>query len=344
MFARRGTYGWNGGWAGDCYHILQYAHLQPEVVFDETIVERGLDGFRVLVMPDCDVLTARMVERINAFQAAGGIVVGDDRTCPAVKPDITIPSSKRSGRADEDKRALLARAAELRQKLNGRYGRKLSSSNPEVIPYLRRYRDTDYVFVVNDRREYGRYVGHHGIVMENGLPAESRVTVARDAGFVYDLVQHQSVATESSDGRIGFDSHLGPCDGNVYMIASREIDSVQILAPDTVKRGNQASLVVRIVDAENTPIDAVVPVEITIWDAERRMTEFSGYYGAADGQAEITLDIAPNDPFGIWQIEARDLASGRKAVGYFRVLGPQPWPPARGPIDGEVADAVQPDG
>ena len=57
MFARRGTYGWCGSWAGDVYHVLMYAHLQPEIVFDETIVDRGLDGFRVLVMPDCDVLT-----------------------------------------------------------------------------------------------------------------------------------------------------------------------------------------------------------------------------------------------------------------------------------------------
>lgn len=344
MFARRGTYGWNGGWAGDCYHILLYAHLQPQVVFDETIVERGLDGFRVLVMPDCDVLTAKMVERINAFQADGGIVVGDDRTCPAVKPDITIPSSTRTGRADEDKRVLLARAAELRGKLDGRYARQLGSSNPEVLPYLRRYRDTDYVFAVNDRREFGRYVGHHGIVMENGLPAASQLTVARPAGFAYDLTNHQPVATESSNGRIAFDSRLGPCDGSVYMITSREIDAVKIEAADAVKRGDRAKLTVRVVDAENKPIAAVVPVEITIWDAERRMAEFSGYYGAADGQTEITLDIASNDPFGIWQIEAREQASGRKAVAYFRVLGPAPWPPARGPVDDEVADAVQPDG
>jgi len=344
MFARRGTYGWNGGWAGDCYHILLYAHLQPEVVFDETIIERDLDGFRVLVMPDCDVLTAKMVERINAFQAAGGIVIGDDRTCPAIEPDITIPSSKRSGRADDDKQRLLGAAIELRKELDACYARKVDSTNPEVVPYLRRYRDTDYVFVVNDRREYGRYVGHHGIVMENGLPAESKVSVVRPTGFVYDLVNHQPVVTESSTEGICFDSRLGPCDGAVYMIANRAINSVQIDAPDKVERGNRASLVVRIVDAESRPIDAVVPVEITIRDAEGQVAEFSGCYGAADGQARIALDIASNDPFGIWRIQARELASGRTAIGYFRVLGPEPWPPARGPLDSKATDAVQPNG
>ena len=32
MFARRGTYGWNHTWAGDMYHVLMYAQLQPRVL------------------------------------------------------------------------------------------------------------------------------------------------------------------------------------------------------------------------------------------------------------------------------------------------------------------------
>ena len=42
MFARRGTYGWNGGWEGDAYLVLRYAGLQPEVVYGETIQRDGL--------------------------------------------------------------------------------------------------------------------------------------------------------------------------------------------------------------------------------------------------------------------------------------------------------------
>ncbi len=53
--APRHAIGWGGSWLGDAYHVLLYAHLQPEIVFDETITSRGLDGFRVLVMADCDV-------------------------------------------------------------------------------------------------------------------------------------------------------------------------------------------------------------------------------------------------------------------------------------------------
>jgi hypothetical protein len=40
---------------------------------------------------------------------------------------------------------------------------------------------------VNDRREYGDYVGHHKLVMEDGLPTDAVLTL-RPPGHVYDLV------------------------------------------------------------------------------------------------------------------------------------------------------------
>ncbi len=331
MFARRGTYGWGGSWAGDAYHVMLYAHLQPEIVFDETIVGRGLDGFRVLVMPDCDVITRTMAERIKAFQAAGGLIVGDGRLTPAIKPDVLLPVYQRTGRADRDKAALQALAAEFRKQFDRHHSRYVDSSNADVIPYRRRYKETDYVFVVNDRREYGQYVGHHGKVMENGLPSDALLSVDRPDGFAYDLVEGRQMPLRKQNGKLTMNVLLGPCDGRVYMISSRPIGGLRIRAPDEVKRGGRASCLIEIVDPEGRPLDAIVPVEVSIRDAEGRLAEFSGYYGAADGKVEITLDIASNDPAGIWQIEARELASGRSAVRYMSVPTPEPWPPSPKP-------------
>jgi len=326
MFAKRGTYGWNGTWAGDAYHVTLYAHLQPEVVFDETIVGRGLDGFRVLVMPDCDVITETMAERIKAFQSKGGVIVGDERLTPAIKPDILLPVYQRTKRADKDKAALVALAAGLRKRLDPHYSRYVDSSNPEVIPYRRRSGDTDYVFVVNDRREYGQYVGQHGLVMAGGLPSDAELSIARPEGFVYDLVNSREVPSRRDGGTLRVDVHLGPCDGGLYMITSRAIHGVRIQAPEAVDRTRQAEYVIEVIDAAGRPIDAVVPLEVNIQDAEGRLAEFSGYYAAVDGRLEITLDIARNDPPGVWQITVRDLASGRTATHYMRVRGPKPWP------------------
>jgi hypothetical protein len=344
MFAGRGTYGWGGGWEGDAYHVMLYAHLQPEIVYDETIVDRGLDGFRVLVMPNCDVITQKMADAIQKFQARGGLVVGDQFTAPAIKPDIVLESSRRTGRADKDKAALQATAAKLRAELDSRYERYADSSNPDVIPYRRRFAETDYVFLVNDHREYGRYVGHHGLVMENGLPSRAEVSLRRADGFVYDLVEHRDVAAAKKGDRLVLDAQLGPCDGRLFMVSPQRIDRVLVEAAETVAPGNRLQCVVSVLDPDGKPVNAVVPLEITIRDAEGRPAEFSGYYAAVGGKLPLPLDIAKNDPPGAWEIQVRDLASGRVASAYFGVVGPKPWPPVRGPVDKDAANPVQPKG
>nr|MCU0872346.1 hypothetical protein [Pirellulaceae bacterium] len=260
------------------------------------------------------------------------------------QPDIVLAVYQRTGRADADKQALQARAAELRSKLEGRYRRAVDTSNPDVVPYLRKFGPTDYVFLVNDRREYGQYVGQHGLVMENGLPAEATIRVPRDGGVVYDLVNSRPVAAQVSDGRLEFTAALGPCDGGLYMVCSQAIAAVRVETPEQVLPGAQTRCVVRVVDAQDRPLAAVVPVDIQIRDPAGRLAEFSGAYGAADGQVKLVLDIAANDPFGIWEIEARELASGQTARGYFRVISPTPWPPAAGPIPAHLAKPEQPKG
>ena len=295
-------------------------------------------------MTDCDVITQSMAERIKAFQAKGGLIVGDDRLTPAIKPDIVLQPTRRTGRNDVDKAAILGVAAEIRKQLDPRYARTVDSSNPEVIPYLRRHGPTDYVFLVNDRREYGQYVGQHGLVMENGLPSEAVVSINRPAGFVYDLVAGRAVPARVEKERLLIDAALGPCDGRVYMIAPRAIDRVKIQAPETAARGTAAKLLIEVADAEGKPIEATVPVKVEVRDSEGRLAEFSGFQRAVDGRLEITLDIAPNDPMGVWQIEARELASGRTAARSMRVPGPDPWPPSPKPIPKGAANPVQPKG
>lgn len=344
MFAGRGTYGWCGGWSGDAYHVMLYAGLQPEIVFDETIVTRGLDGYRVLVMADCDVITQSMAQRIKEFQAKGGLVIGDERLAPAIKPDLLLPVYQRTGRAKDDKTALVKLAVEFRKQFDTRYARHVDSTNPDVIPYRRRFGETDYVFLVNDQREYGEYVGHHARVMENGLPSDTVVSVNRPSGFVYDLVRHLPVPTRQENGKLALDVHLGPCEGGLYMITRRAIDRVRVDAPEVVGRGQQAACTIEVQDAEGQPLDAVVPVIVEIRDAEGRLAEFSGSYAAIGGKLTIALDIAPNDPMGIWQIEVRELASGRTSVHTMRVPGPENWPPATKPLPSDAANPVQPQG
>jgi hypothetical protein len=318
ILAGRGTYGWGGSWAGDAYHILQYAHLQAEIIYEETIQKRGLDGFKVLVMTDCDVLSESIVAAIQAFQSAGGIIVGDARLCPAIKADIQIPIYLRVKDGAADKAALLERAANLRTALAPHYTTYADSSEVEVIPYRRRYGSTDYLFAINDRREFGDYVGQHGLVMEKGLPANTTVTLER-TGHVYDLLESQRVAARQVGDKFEVDLVLEPGGGRLLMVTDTPIDAVAISGTTSARRGATSAIEIVIADDEDAPLDAVVPIEVTVLDPDGRRSEGSGYYGAAGGTAGLNLDHAPNDTLGMWTVKVRELASGKSAMHFFRL-------------------------
>ena len=319
MFASRGTYGWGGSWGGDAYHVLLYARLQPEIIYEETIMKSGLDGFRVLVMADCDVLPEPVAERVLAFQQAGGIIVGDERLCPAIRPDIVLSAYERTKQADVDKQALLERAQLLREELGDRYRPYVDSTQAEALPYRRAFGSSDYLFAINDRREFGHYVGHHGLVMENGLPISAQFTVNRAAGFVYDLLEHRRVAAESDGATLRIPVELAPGGGGLWLITENAIDTLRVDAPAEVRPGQDLPVSITVADETGAAVKAVVPLEIELRDPDGRRAEFSGYYGALDGRLSVTFTPAANDTPGMWTVEARELASGIATRAYFRL-------------------------
>ncbi len=297
--------------------MLQYAHLQPEVVYDETVLRDGLDRFRVLCLFDCDVLTESVAARILAFQKKGGLVVGDERLAPAIRPDVVVPSCVRTGKAKEDQQALIDLAYALRRDLGDRYRSAVTTCQPKVIPRLRRYGTTEYLFAVNDNRKYGSYVGQHGLVMEAGRSHLVVVNLRRQRGFVYDLVDGASVAVATNAAEsVHFRHHFGPCEGRVYMITDRPIAAAKVEAPASAKRGEGVAIRISIVDPAGKPIDAVVPVRVDIRDPDGREAERSGWYGAKDGVLDLRLDFAANDTPGTWEIRVRELASSRRAARF----------------------------
>lgn len=314
MFAGRGSYGWSQSWEADTHLILQWAHLQPKILFDETIVRDGLDPYKVLVMPNCDVLTASVVAKIKAFQQRGGIVIADENLCPAILPDIVLPSYKRTGKAADDKAKLQAMAAALRQELDPFYTRYMDSDNADYVLRARQFGGSDYLFALNDKRTFGNYVGQHGLVMEQGLPNAGVVSVRRKGAFVYDLVQHRPVVTRPTASGLQFDLSLGPGGGVVYLLTSQKIAAVQLAAPAKAKRGAPVAVALTVADSKGAPVAAVVPVKVEITDAQGQPAELSGAYGAKGGKLSLSLTPASNDAPGTWTIKATELASGLSKV------------------------------
>ncbi len=319
MYAARGTRGWSRGWGADSHLVLQYAQLQPRILYEETVLEEGLDDFLVLVMTDCDVLPESIVNAVLDFQMHGGIVVGDENLPPVIIPDILIQAYHRVNRADQDKAALQAMAQTLRLQLDGFYQWRTDSDNPEVITRLRRFGNTDYLFAVNDHREFGQYVGHHRLVMEEGLPSRAELFLDREDGFVYDLLKGRRIETSRGADGIRFVADFGPGDGGLWMVTEAPITEVRIKAPDKAKTSTAVDVEITVLDDQGEALGAVVPLRVDVLDPQGKTSEFSGYYGAENGRLQLKLEIAPNDPAGNWQVLVQELASGLNKTHSFKI-------------------------
>jgi hypothetical protein len=267
------------------------------------------------------VLPQGVVTRLLEWQKRGGKIIADEFLCPAIKADVTVPSFKRVKNAAKDKATVLALAQTLPDKMQGLgWKPRITCDNPEIIVRTRRYGDALYVFVVNDQREPGTYVGQHGLVMENGLPSSGKLTLHQDSANIYDLTRRALlVPKRGAEMEMNWQVDLGPGDGRIFMITTKPLLSLTLDAPATATCGNQATVKVTLASSDAAPFKAIVPVEIEILDANGTRSEGSGHYAAQNGVLDVSIDLAPNEDPGTWQIRARELASGMEAVKWLKV-------------------------
>ncbi|MCC7491081.1 MAG: LamG domain-containing protein [Fimbriimonadaceae bacterium] len=317
MLAGRGGYGWGEGWEADVHLIAQWAQLQPKVVYEEHLLRDGLDAYQVLLLPNCDVLPRSVVDRIVAFQNRGGLVIGDRNLCPAIVPDMLLPTYTRTKQADVDKTALQKLAAGLRTELDTVFTRYLESDNPDVVCRRRRAGQADYLFVINDQRRFGKYVGHHGRVMEEGLPSSATITVRRPRAVVYDALARQVVATKTVPGGVSFTTKLGPGEGRLYVLLDQRLP-LPTVAAGNAERGGKVTVTVKM-QLAGQPLAAVVPLRVELRDPQNRPAEWEGYYALRDGTWSQPLTLATNDLPGRWTVTVTELIGGAQAKASFTV-------------------------
>ncbi len=328
LFSGYATWGWK---APDLL-FLQRARLDPRVIYDETILRDGFGNAKVLFMPQCAFLTESVLAKIIEFQKKGGIIIGDKKLLPAIKANIDLDvldleNAQARNRLDnieetttdkKDVAAVKAKmnadASALRKKLDPLYVPRADSSDPELITFSRRWQNVDYLFVINDHRTYGDYVGQWKKTMEKGLPFEGFITLVpsgQKIGAVYELSRGGKIPfIQMKNGSVRVDLKYETNDGRLLMFLEKAIASIALETPDSVTRGEKGHLTLRILDAEGLPIHALLPVEMRVFDASGRELDGAGYTCAEDGICTLDVLTNLNDPDGVYRVTAKDRASG----------------------------------
>ena len=252
IFAGRGSWGWDGPvfLAGQ---VATKANLMPRSLYEDDVATNGIPReVKVVLAPGCDVLTESAVRALKDFQSRGGLIVADRYMVPAILPDAELAGVSYYGRATAADIADTFQAAA--DKLNADIASVRTpfarADQKDLILHLRSYGSADYLFVVNDRRVAGDYVGQWGKVFEKGAPNAGTVTLRRPAGAVYDLVAHAAVPFTCRDGETSVPVSFKTSDGRLLLFADRP------LAPLAAERRDDG-LLVRSPDS-----DVMIPIEI----------------------------------------------------------------------------------
>lgn len=339
IFGHTGNSGW--GWTAPSITFVQRARLDPKVVYEEKVLSPGgLDGVKVLYLPQCRYLTRKVLSAVKDFQARGGIVVADKMLPKCVSPDVVVPeiSFDPPPAADSDeavskleaelaknskttahaatrraKELMLLHADGLRKALAGRYEPFADSSSPELVTFNRQWGDVPYLFVINDKRDFGDYVGPWGRLMEKGMPYSGWVTVrdpGRNVAAVYELSKGCQVPFVREGDRVRLDVSFDTCDGRLFAFLPAKIDSLKVKVSESVRRGEEIVVALVVADASGRAVPAILPVEVRVYDAAGRELDGAGYAAAKDGKCRVSVLTNINDAPGDYKVVCRDRASG----------------------------------
>ena len=328
------------GWKVPAVTFLQRARLDPRVVYEETILRDGLDGVKVLYAPQCMFLTSPVVAKIREFQSKGGILVADEQLMKALKADVEVPvvsfapppesdhteevnemEAAREGDAKtrlgtmRAKALMVAQANDLRRKLAERYTPAADSSSPEIVVYARRWNAARYVFAINDRRTFGDYVGPWGLTMEKGLPFEGEVSLADDGSVkaVYELSRGGEVQFSRKGGRIVVPAKYNTNDGRLFAFLTERIASVKVDAPSDVRAGEPVKVTFSALTEEGSPVKALLPGEVRLYDAAGRELDGAGWVCLQGGVCTMEIFTNLDDASGDYRLVCCDRATGLSA-------------------------------
>ncbi len=304
IFAGRGTWGWHGK-IYDYGTLATLANLNPKVLYEEDIEKGVPPETKVLLMPECDVLTEESFAALREFDRRGGLIVGDANLVPGILADFQLPEFNRKNLAVDDDAAIRKAAQKLHNDLAGYYQPYSDSDKADIFTLVRSWKQADYLFVINDRRQAGDYVGQYGLVFEKGMPNQGNAILRRKAGAVYDLVEHKSVPFTCDGNKTTIPVQYETNDGRVFLVTEKPLAALAMRLSDSAKRGSCFQLAVSSLDK-----DVLIPVKIAIQGADGYVADESGYAVVEDGVFAREIHIPANAPTGNWIFTVTNLADG----------------------------------
>lgn len=348
--------GYNNEQIYDFYTVMAMAHLDADVIFDETVERYGLDAYDVLVLPKCDVLIETVYKCILQFRDRGGIVIADQYLGPeiagAIQFDFDFTYRKKvnanaiakngiyadwndhlepgSARIEtvqgvtalDDRHIMESYAQALEARLAGLVEPDVDCDSPAVLLNMLEKNGTKYLVVVNDNRTYDERMGEYKAVLEKLEAQSATITLKRweyPGLHPYDMLKRQPIVVEKSGAGYTFPIELSTLGGTIVALYPTNPGAVKVKVPKKLQAGLEYNITVELVDEKNYPLTGLQPLKLTVSDPDGKANASSDYYCAENGRLSVEFVPALNDTRGRWTASVLDLTTGLRAETNFTV-------------------------
>ncbi|HYE05828.1 MAG TPA: hypothetical protein VEL07_09965 [Planctomycetota bacterium] len=301
-------------------------HHQCQVVVDEDIVDGTLAAHhRAIILVAVDHLDPAVVNGLEAFIAAGGVVILDGDSDVAIAGAVKIAANgdfpDAATIAELEKAGDNKGAGALRLMTHWLAGAKrladdiapvlakagiepvFACDNPGIAASRQAQGDVEYLFAVNASHDAA-----------NGdpralAPARAAIALADDGRPIYDAVRG-GIAVEAATGA-AMTVSFGAGQMRVFARTARPIGGVRVhqaaIARDyTTDQPLRLDLAATVVDAGGDVLSGSIPLRLRISDANGNL-RFDGFRATRLGTCAFSMPLAANDPPGAWTIEVGEL-------------------------------------
>ncbi len=330
--------------------------LPYDVLFDDDFTGQDdlLANYRVLLIPESAVITEPAAGAIRRWQQAGGILIVDG-VFPASWPDARrlehVDAASRREKITARDQELVALygnrthplylegmeqyaeelAAELtpdqtwlREQIASAVDTEVKVDSSSVYLNTLQAEGANYVVAVNDLRRPGRHYGHFSRVLEDGIAQEIQLDLHRQlGGTVYDLLSHRQLPVEAAGEFLRLRHQLQAAGGALFMMLPRPIANLELRVETSE---SEVTLIARLTDAGGALIPGIVPLELTIHDADGQVLDFSHVAALRHGEYRFARPIAYNEKAISCTATVRELASGQTATASWQAKALTPTP------------------
>ena len=145
-------------------------------------------------LANLEVVTAVVLSLLQDYQHRGGILVDDEFTLSILALDWRIRlvfccTADPLGM----KKDLQRLGGGIRRSLDAYLKPSMLVNDPDLV--VRRYGsvDADDLFLVNDKRVFGAYIGQYGLIPEKGVPCKSSASIRFPVEAAYDLIGYRRI-------------------------------------------------------------------------------------------------------------------------------------------------------